>query len=295
MSRACGTWPVQICFDLRRHLRISGAGESERSMERVIGIFDSGIGGLTVFSEIRKKLPNESLMYLGDTARVPYGTKSAETVIKYSVQNAHFLLQRGIKALVVACNTSSAYSLPFLRKEVDVPVIGVIEPGVRAALAASRSKHIGVIGTQATIASNAYARILKETDPSTRIVSQSCPLFVPLVEEGWLEGMVTEAVARTYLESFSHEDIDTLILGCTHYPLLKHVIQKVVGDKVTLIDSAEAVAEEVKNELAKASLLRDRPSKISHQLYVTDLPARFESVAMNFLGKNIPPVKRVEL
>lgn len=264
-------------------------------MNRAIGIFDSGIGGLTVFSAIRQVLPNEPLIYLGDTARVPYGTKSAETVIKYSIQNAHFLVQRGIKALVVACNTSSAYSLPFLCKEVDIPVIGVIYPGVKAALAASKSKHIGVIGTPATVNSNAYAHLLKEMDSKTMVISQACPLFVPLVEEGWLEGEVTEAVAKIYLESFRNERIDTLILGCTHYPLLKHVIQKVVGGDVLLIDSAEAAAETVKNELSQRHLLIDSKNKAVHQIYVTDLLVRFEAIAINFLGKNIPPVKRVEL
>lgn len=264
-------------------------------MDRSIGIFDSGVGGLTVFSAIRKALPNESLIYLGDTARVPYGTKSAETVIKYSLQNAAFLSHRGIKALIVACNTSSAYSLPFLRKEIDVPVIGVIEPGANAALSASKTKHIGVIGTQATINSNAYAKILKELDPMSRVVSLACPMFVPLVEEGWLDNEVTRATAKIYLESFKKEKIDTLILGCTHYPLLKHVIQDVVGKGVTLIDSAEAVAEIVKKELACKGLLADGKQNGVHQLYVTDLPTRFETLAMNFLGKNIPSVKRVEL
>lgn len=264
-------------------------------MNRSIGIFDSGVGGLTVFAAIRRSLPNESLIYLGDTARVPYGTKSAETVIKYSIQNAHFLVQRGIKALVVACNTSSAYSLPFLRKEVGVPVIGVIEPGARAALKASKTKNIGVIGTSATIASNAYARLLKEYDPSVKVVSQSCPLFVPLVEEGWFDGDVTKAVAKIYLESFAKEKIDALILGCTHYPLLKSVIQEVAGGGVKLVDSAEAVAACVAEELAGQGLLIKEKQKAIHQLYVTDLPARFEMIATNFLDKDIPSVKRIEL
>jgi glutamate racemase len=247
-----------------------------------------------VFSAVRAALPNESLIYLGDTARVPYGTKSAETVIKYSLQNAHFLAQRGIKALIVACNTSSAYSLPFLRKEMDVPVIGVIEPGVEAALKATRSGHIGVIATPATINSNAYARLLKERDPKVRVISQACPLFVPLVEEGWLDDEVTHVVARRYLDSFAQEKIDTLILGCTHYPLLKSAIQKVVGEGVRLVDSAEASAEAVRLELKRGNLLKDE-KRPTYQLYVTDLPARFEAIAINFLGRNLPPVNRVEL
>jgi glutamate racemase len=258
-----------------------------------IGIFDSGIGGLTVFAAIRRALPNESLIYLGDTARVPYGTKSAETVIKYSLQCAQFLAHRGIKALVAACNTSSACSLPFLQKEAGVPVIGVIEPGAKAAIAASRTQHIGVIGTPATVNSNAYARLIKEHDPTARIVSKACPLFVPLVEEGWLANEVTRLTAHTYLDSFKKENIDALILGCTHYPLLKPVIQEVVGDNVKLIDSAEAAAAELKKMLEDNGLLTDK-GKPSHQIYVTDIPGRFETIVAGFLG-DMPEVKRVEL
>ena len=258
-------------------------------MDRSIGIFDSGIGGLTVFEAIKRRLPNESLIYLGDTARVPYGTKSADTVIKYSLQCAHFLSQRGIKMLVVACNTSSAYGLPFLRRELNIPIIGVIEPGVKAALATSKSKHIGVIGTPATIASNAYAILIKEMEPKARVVSLACPLFVPLVEEGWINNNVAQMAAQIYLESFKKEKIDTLILGCTHYPLLKWTIQKVVGDGVRLVDSAEATALSVESSLSK------KGSKADYQIYVTDLPARFESVAARFLGHDMPHVKRVEL
>ncbi len=263
--------------------------------DRSIGIFDSGIGGLTVFAAIRRALPNESLIYLGDTARVPYGTKSAETVIKYSVQCAQFLAHRGIKALVVACNTSSAYSLPFLSKEAGVPVIGVIEPGARAAIEASKTQHIGVIGTPATVNSNAYARLIKEHSPSARVVSKACPLFVPLVEEGWLSSEVTKLTARVYLDSFKKEKIDTLILGCTHYPLLKPVIQEVVGNNVRLIDSAEATAAELADKLKSEDLLSDGGNKAGYQLYVTDIPGRFETIVAGFLGANMPEVKRVEL
>jgi glutamate racemase len=176
----------------------------------------------------------------------------------------------------------------------DVPVIGVIEPGVEAALKATRSGHIGVIATPATINSNAYARLLKDRDPKVRVISQACPLFVPLVEEGWLDDEVTHVVARRYLDSFAQEKIDTLILGCTHYPLLKSAIQKVVGEGVRLVDSAEASAEAVRLELKRGNLLKDE-KRPTYQLYVTDLPARFEAIAINFLGRNIPPVKRVEL
>ena len=273
-----------------------GARECGIIMKRAIGIFDSGVGGLTVFHAIRRSLPNENLIYLGDTARVPYGTKSAETVIRYSLENAKFLVSRGIKALVVACNTSSAYSLPLLRKEIDVPVIGVSEPGCMAALDVTKSRHIGVIATPATIASNAYARGLKELDQKVRVVSQACPLFVPLVEEGWFDDKITLEVAKRYLKSFASEHIDTLILGCTHYPMLKKVIQQAVGKKVRLIDSAEATAAALRFELSANKMLKaKRSSRIEHQLYVTDLPARFEKVAASFLGGDVPPVKRVDL
>lgn len=264
-------------------------------MNRSIGIFDSGIGGLTVFEAIRQALPNESLVYLGDTARVPYGTKSAETVIKYSVQCAKFLVQRGIKALVVACNTSSAYSINVLQDEVNIPVIGVIEPGADAALRGTKNKHIGVIGTQATIASNAYATALKNRDASVRVVSQACPLFVPLVEEGFIDNEIAYATASLYLESFKTEHIDTLILGCTHYPLLSGVIQKTLGDGVKLVDSAQATAFVLKEELATRSLLSRTGENPSYQLYVTDVPIRFELVASRFLGHRLPQVRRVEL
>ncbi len=265
-------------------------------MKRAIGIFDSGVGGLTVFNAIRRAIPNETLIYLGDTARVPYGTKSAETVIRYSIENARFLATRGIKALVVACNTSSAYSLPLLRKEIDVPVIGVIEPGCMAALNVTKSKHVGVIATPATIASNAYARGLKELDSKVRVVSQACPLFVPLVEEGWFDDKVTFEIAKRYLGSFASEHIDTLILGCTHYPMLKKVIQRAVGKKVRLIDSAEATGAALHFELSANKLLKAKKTgRPEHQLYVTDLPARFEKVASAFLEGDVPPVKRVDL
>jgi len=260
-----------------------------------IGIFDSGIGGLTVFKALRAVLPNESLIYLGDTARVPYGTKSAETVVKYSLECAKFLVQRDIKALVVACNTSSAYSLPALNKELGVEVIGVIQPGARMALLRSKTGHIGVIGTPATIASNAYARAIKEIEPKARVISQACPLFVPLVEEGWLDNEVAFGTAKIYLESFKNEKIDTLILGCTHYPLLKPVIGKVLGAEVSLIDSACAVADSVKDELGRQNLLAGSSHKGKYQIYVTDMAARFETVAHRFLGGDVPSVKRVEL
>jgi glutamate racemase len=259
-----------------------------------IGIFDSGIGGLTVFSAIKKHLPNETLLYLGDTARVPYGTKSAETVVRYSRENAQFLEEKGVKAIVVACNTASAVALEDLRQRCRVPVLGVVEPGVRAALAASQAKRIGVIGTRATITSDAYGALLRELHANTHVVSVACPLFVPLVEEGWLHGEIVEEITKRYCAELEYAQIDTLILGCTHYPLLKDAIAKVVGPAVALVDSGEAAAAAlahlIDNEGIQAS--GTRPDDC---LFVTDVPGQFEAVARRFLGGMMPAVERVNL
>lgn len=262
---------------------------------KAIGIFDSGIGGLTVFKAIRQALPDESLIYLGDTARVPYGTKSSETIVRYSLENSDFLYKRGVKAIVVACNTSSAYAIPAISDQNGVPVIGVIEPGVNAAVKATKNGNIGVIGTASTINSNRYASGLKKRDKKLKVVSLSCPLFVPLVEEGWTEGEITEKIAERYLSTMKMEEIDTLILGCTHYPLLKNVIQKFMGDGITLVDSAEALAHDLSQLLRERYLLRNSDDRSEYHLYVTDLPGRFEVVAQRFLGGDLPPVKRIEL
>ena len=261
-----------------------------------IGIFDSGIGGLTVFAAVQRRLPDESLIYLGDTARVPYGTKSAETVVRYSRECAQFLVDRGVKAIVVACNTASSYALPDLQHRFEVPVIGVVEPGARAALAATRSRAVGVIGTAGTVASNAYGSALKALAPDVRVVSRACPLFVPLVEEGWIENEVAEAAARRYLGSIAREGIDALILGCTHYPLLANVIGRVVGEGVRLVDSAETTADALAELIAARGLAAGGGSaEGTHHIYVTDLPARFESIARGFLKGEVPSVTRVDL
>ncbi len=259
-----------------------------------IGIFDSGIGGLTVMSAIMKRLPNESLIYLGDTARVPYGNKSQETVVRYSRECAHFLVERGVKAVVVACNTASAYALADLGRELSVPVIGVIEPGAFAAMQKTSKKTIGVIGTSGTVASNAYGKALKALDPKVRVVSLACPLFVPLVEEGWIDNDITYAIANRYLADMANEGIDVLILGCTHYPLLKKAIAEQVGGLVSLVDSAETTSLALKDCLSK-NKSHCSSATVSHRIYVTDLPARFESVARLFLGCAPPSVTRVDL
>lgn len=256
-----------------------------------IGIFDSGVGGLTVLAAIRRLLPNESLIYLGDTARVPYGNKSAETILRYSEECCAFLAAKNVKAIVIACNTASAHALPYLTHKFHFPILGVVEPGVEEALRASKTRHIGVIGTDATIRSEIYAKELKKRDATVTVSSQACPLFVPLVEEDWCDNEVTRAVAQKYLASFESNNIDALILGCTHYPLLKKVIGELLGPQVSLIDSAEAVAKLLRREMKVHGTFKS--SEV--QLYVTDLSNRFETIARRFLQENLPMIKRITI
>ncbi|MDO8427448.1 MAG: glutamate racemase [Deltaproteobacteria bacterium] len=252
-----------------------------------IGIFDSGIGGLTVLKEISKLLPDENTIYLGDTARVPYGSKSKETVERYSFEIANFLLKRGIKMLVAACNTASAYAVARLKEELKIPVIGVIEPGARAAVNMTRSKRIGVIGTEGTIKSSAYTKAIKSVNPSVSTFVKACPLFVPLVEEGWADDSVTETIAGRYLDELKACDIDTLVLGCTHYPLLKDTISRVMGKGVVLIDSAESTAAEVMRVLSGNGMLNGSNGGASHSFFVTDSPERFLTVGKRFFGEDL--------
>lgn len=261
--------------------------------ESAIGVFDSGIGGLTVLHEIIETLPRENTVYLGDTARSPYGTKSVDTVLRYSFENSEFLVEKGVKIVVVACNTSTAIALERLQQELDLPVVGVIEPGVRRALASTRNKKIGVIGTEATIQSGAYTRALKAADPSVEVYSRSCPLFVPLVEEGWTDNQVVEMTVKAYLESLKQSGIDALILGCTHYPLLKKSIRKFMGSAVTLVDSAEETAREVAALLKKSALARNAGKGV-HSFFVTDAPDRFIKVGRRFLGEKVESAVRIE-
>lgn len=250
---------------------------------RPIGVFDSGIGGLTVFEALSRRMPDEDLIYFGDTAHVPYGSKSKGAVTRYSLAVAQFLAARGIKLLVVACNTSSALALPELKKALKVPVVGVIEPGARAAALATRSKKVAVIGTEGTIASGAYVRALKALIPGVRAKGAACPLFVPLVEEGRWGGLVTREVAKEYLAPLRGSGIDSLILGCTHYPLLKPVIGRVMGSRVRLIDSAEQTAVETEGLLEKLGLRKtaagSRKAPGRREFYVSDAPARFLKIA----------------
>jgi glutamate racemase len=261
-----------------------------------IGIFDSGIGGLTVLAAIRRRLPHEDLLYLGDTARVPYGTKSAETVVRYARQCAQFLAERGVKAMVVACNTASAYALPELKRLFDVPILGVVEPGATFATETSQRKVVGVVGTSGTIASNAYGQALKALNPGIRVVSRACPLFVPLVEEGWTDDQVAHMVVHKYLKDMKSEGIDTLILGCTHYPLLADIIRDELGDGVEIVDSAWTTALALDQKLNGEAPAKSRSGPAgSCRIYVTDMPARFEAVARRFLGDDPPPITLVDL
>ncbi len=248
-----------------------------------IGVFDSGLGGLTVLKEIILELPEESTIYLGDTARVPYGIRSAEVVTRYSFENMRFLLSKGIKMLVIACNTASALSLEALRRAAPVPVIGVIEPGAKAALKASKNGRIGVIGTEATIRSGAYAKVLEKLSPGVKVFSRPCPLFVPLVEEGWVDNDVAFLTAENYLSGFAENGIDTVLLGCTHYPLLKKTIAAVMGGGVTLIDSAIETAKEIRKVLEEKDFSRGDSRPPERDFYVTDAPGRFKTLGGRFL------------
>ena len=260
-----------------------------------IGVFDSGIGGLTVVKRLASTLPNESIVYFGDTARVPYGSKSNSTVIEYSIQNTKFLLQKNIKALVVACNTASSIAIPELKKMFDIPIIGMIEPGSKMALKKSKTNKIGVIGTRATINNLAYSKEIKMLNSSAQVVEKPCPLFVPLAEEGWINHEATFKIAEEYLKELRDIGIDTLVLGCTHYPILSEVIQKVIGSKVTLIDSGVASSEVIKSELEKLNLLSDSNKPGGQDYYVSDIPAKFKEVAELFLGREIDHVHKVDL
>ncbi|MBT3217288.1 MAG: glutamate racemase [Candidatus Marinimicrobia bacterium] len=262
---------------------------------RPIGVFDSGLGGLTVVKALQKLLPSESILYFGDTARVPYGNKSKNLIELYSTQISSFLYEKKCKAFVVACNTASAQALEVLQKTFPIPVIGVIEPGVNMAISTSKNGHIGVIGTVATIKSDAYEIALKNKNENVIVLNQPCPLFVPLVEEGWITGDVPKMVAKTYLKGMNADQVDTIILGCTHYPLLKEIIQSSANGDTILIDSAEAVATEVKQVLQKNDLITEISAQGKLESFVTDVPLRFEMLAHQFLGSPIAHVSTVTL
>lgn len=260
-----------------------------------IGIFDSGVGGLTVLREIMQALPQEDTIYFGDTARVPYGTKSPETVTRYAGEIASFLVKRDIKLLVVACNTASAVALPALKRQLSIPVVGVIEPGARRAVEVTRSGKIGVIGTAGTIRSSAYTRAIKRLNPDAVVLTRACPLFVPLAEEGWTDNQIARLTAHEYLRDLKESEVDTLVLGCTHYPLLKALIADVMGPDVMLVDSAAETSRTVAAILAEKKLLRPPAENGNHSYYVSDIPAGFVRVGNRFLGGKLGDVFQVNL
>ena len=269
-----------------------------------IGIFDSGVGGLTVYRALHERLPNERFVYLGDTARVPYGTKSLATVERYAVENSRFLQAHGIKLLVVACNTASALALPAIRRAVTVPVMGVIEPGSRAAVKIADGGRIGVIATEATVQSHAYAQAIVSMGSAVEVIERACPLFVSLAEEGWANSDVARIVAHDYLTPFKKTSIAALVLGCTHYPILRDVISETVGTNVNLIDSGAATARDVETLLEDSNLTHDEPLGLYQErslcddldhFYVTDAAERFAKVAERFLGSSPSILEAVEI
>ena len=255
-----------------------------------IGVFDSGVGGLTVFREIARALPHEPLIYLGDSARVPYGTKSPATVVRYSLEAARHLMSRNVQMLVVACNTATAAALPTLKQQLPIPVIGVVEPGARAAVERT-SGVVGVIATEGTVRSKAYTNAIRALDPDIEVIESAAPLFVPLAEEGWANTHVAREVAEIYLEPLIDAGIDTLVLGCTHYPILRGTIEQVVGDLVQIVDSAETTAQVVKQSLARASTIANP----EHHFLVTDAEERFRRIAGEFLEREITNLELVSI
>jgi len=260
---------------------------------RPIGIFDSGVGGLTVLKEIEKELPYENIVYLGDTARVPYGNKSKSTIIKFSTENILFLLQKKVKAVVIACNTSSSLALDYLTKIFNVPIFGVIEPGVLKAVNSTKNKKVGVIGTRSTINSLSYQKKIVSLNPKIKVFAKPCPLFVPLVEEGILKGNIVKEVISMYLEEFKQKKVDTLILGCTHYPLIKKEIQNYLNG-VYIVDSAREVAVYTKDLLLKHNLLNEKKDKPKKEFYVSDEPYGFAKLAKLFLKREIEVPKLMD-
>jgi len=269
----------------------------DEQCNKAIGIFDSGVGGLTVLKEVRKKLAREKIIYLGDTARVPYGIRSAQTVLKYSVANTDFLLGQNIKLLIIACNTASAVATHDLRSKYSIPIVDVVGPGARRAVRVTRNRKIGIIGTEGTIRSGSYQQEVTRLDPRVETFTQACPLFVPLAEEGWCsrDDTVVMLVARRYLDNLRSCGIDTLVLGCTHYPLLKNVLQKVMGNSITLIDSAEETAREVVDVLTAKNMLNASKCNGKSLFYLTDIPHRFTETGKLFLGDELGDVTLIDI
>lgn len=262
-----------------------------------VGVFDSGVGGLTVAREIMRQLPNENLVYFGDTARVPYGSKSRDNIIRYSRQIIHFLKTKGVKAIVIACNTASALALDVVREESDIPIIGVVEPGARAALQITQTKKIGVIGTKATVQSAMYGKIIKGLDPTVSVIGKACPLFVPLVEEGFAKHKVTEEIIDYYLASMKQSDIDSLILGCTHYPLLRSRIRAYLGDKIQLVNPAYETAMDLKYILKESGMENagKEGEHATYSFYVSDAADKFKQFANSILPYDIETTQQINI
>lgn len=261
---------------------------------RPIGVFDSGIGGLTVAREVMRQLPNEKVIYFGDLARLPYGSKSKENIIIFSKQIIKFLLTKDVKAIIIACGTASSNSLEEVKEMFDIPIIGVVEPGALSAANETKNNRIGIIGTEATVNSDAYINLINGYNNKAEVYSKACPLFVPLVEEGWLQDTVTEQVAKRYLDEFIERQVDTLVLGCTHYPLLKDVIGNIMGDKVTLVNPAREAAKMLNGMLDANDMHCDRDNS-QHEFYVTDRTDKFEELAKKILNRPMMPVKKVNI
>lgn len=263
-----------------------------------IGVFDSGVGGLTVAREIMRQLPQERMVYFGDTARVPYGNKSRETIIRYSRQIIYFLQTRGVKAIVVACNTASAFAVEALRPELTIPIIGVVKPGAKVAAETSRNGRIGVIGTEGTIGSQIYTKTIHEHNPNAEVIGKPCPLLVSLVEEGWLKDPITMEIAKRYLDAFQQSDIDTLIMGCTHYPLLRSTFRSILGDKVSLVNPAYETAQELKELLREQDLVNDGAKEadgLKYQFYVSDAAEKFKNFANSILPCEIEEAQLIHI
>ncbi len=272
--------------------------EREKISRAPVGVFDSGVGGLTVAREIMRNLPDEKIVYFGDTARVPYGSKSKDTIIRYSRQIIRFLKTQKVKAIVIACNTASALALEEVEKELDIPILGVLKPGARVAASVTRNKRIGVIGTESTINSRMYDRFIRAQDPEISVYGKACPLFVPLVEEGWLKDPVTEEVARRYLDELMQKGIDSLILGCTHYPLLRSLVRKIVGEEVTLVNPAYETAKELESLLRREGIEnhgeKADPAE-GYQFFVSDAADKFKNFANSILPYDIETTRKINI
>ena len=272
--------------------------EREKISRAPVGVFDSGVGGLTVAREIMRNLPDEKIVYFGDTARVPYGSKSKDTIIRYSRQIIRFLKTQKVKAIVIACNTASALALEEVEKELDIPILGVLKQGARVAASVTRNKRIGVIGTESTINSRMYDRFIRAQDPEISVYGKACPLFVPLVEEGWLKDPVTEEVARRYLDELMQKGIDSLILGCTHYPLLRSLVRKIVGEEVTLVNPAYETAKELESLLRREGIEnhgeKADPAE-GYQFFVSDAADKFKNFANSILPYDIETTRKINI